>query len=74
MDAIKLVYDTYENDIGFVQSDEQGDHTHKPILGIDKTREIIFYTWGNINMILLNVILCLMRVYFPQKSQLMSNV
>ena len=46
MSAIKLVYDTYENDIGFVQSDEQGDHTHKHILGVDKTREIIFYTWG----------------------------
>ncbi len=46
MSAIKLVYDTYENDIGFVQSDEQGDHTHKPILSVDKTREIIFYTWG----------------------------
>ena len=46
MNAIKLVYEAYENDIGFVQSDEQGDHTHKPILGVDKTREIIFYTWG----------------------------
>ena len=46
MNAIKLVYDAYENDIGFVQSVEQGDHTHEPILGVDKTREIIFYTWG----------------------------
>ena len=46
MSAIKLVYDAYENDIGFVQSDEQGDHTHEFISGVDKTRGIIFYTWG----------------------------
>ena len=37
MDAIKLVYDYfYENDIGFVQSDEQGDHNHQIIEGILK--------------------------------------
>ena len=33
MDAIKLVYDSYENDIGFIQSDEQGDHNHQLIEG-----------------------------------------
>ena len=46
MDAIKLVYDSYENDIGFVQSDEQGDHNHQIIEGIDRSKVITFYTWG----------------------------
>ena len=46
MDAIKLVYDSYENDIGFVQGDEQGDHNHQIIEGIDRSKVITFYTWG----------------------------
>ena len=31
MEPIKLVYDKFENDIGFIMSDEQGDHTHTKI-------------------------------------------
>ena len=42
MNAIKLVYDAYENDIGFVvQSEKQGDHTHVKIPGIDESK--VFY-------------------------------
>ena len=40
------MYDSYENDIGFVQSDEQGDHNHQIIEGIDRSKVITFYTWG----------------------------
>lgn len=46
MNAIKLVYDAYENDVGFVHSDEQGDHTHEKISGIDESKVFTFYTWG----------------------------
>ena len=46
MDPIKLIYDRYENDIGFIMSDEQGDHTHTIIEGINKERDITFHTWG----------------------------
>jgi hypothetical protein len=46
MNSIKLVYDSYENDIGFIQSDEQGDHNHQLIEGIDRSKVITFYTWG----------------------------
>ena len=46
MEPIKLVYDKYENDIGFIISDEQGDHIHKKIEGYDNNREIRFHTWG----------------------------
>ena len=45
MEPIKLVYDKYENDIGFIMSDEIGDHTHTKIEGI-KDKDITFYTWG----------------------------
>ncbi len=38
MSAIKLVYDAYENDVGFVYSEEQGDHTHIKIPGIDESK------------------------------------
>jgi hypothetical protein len=51
MNAIKLVYDAYENDVGFVHSDEQGDHTHEKISGIDESKVFTFFTWENINMI-----------------------
>ena len=46
MEPIKLVYDKYENDIGFIHSDEQGDHIHTKLDNIDDTRNITFYTWG----------------------------
>lgn len=46
MNSIKLVYDAYENDVGFVHSDEQGDHTHVKIPGIDESKVFTFYTWG----------------------------
>ena len=46
MEPIKLVYDKYENDIGFIQSDEQGDHTHTKLDNTDDTKNITFYTWG----------------------------
>ena len=46
MNAIKLVYNAYENDVGFVHSDEQGDHTHVKIPGIDESKVFTFYTWG----------------------------
>ena len=45
MEPIKLVYDKFEYDIGFIMSDEQGDHTHKKIEGIEE-RDITFHTWG----------------------------
>ena len=31
---------------GFVQSDEQGDHNHQIIEGINRSKVITFYTWG----------------------------
>ena len=34
MEPIKLVYDKYENDVGFILSSEQGDHIHTKIEGI----------------------------------------
>ena len=46
MSAIKLVYDAYENDVGFVYSEEQGDHIHEKILGNDESKVFTFYTWG----------------------------
>ena len=46
MNTIKLVYDAYENDIGFVQSEKQGDHTHVKIQCIDESKVFTFYTWG----------------------------
>jgi len=46
MEPIKLVYDKFENDIGFIMSDEQGDHTHIKIEGVDGKKDITFYTWG----------------------------
>ena len=45
MEPIKLVYDKYENDVGFIMSDEHGDHEHIKIEGI-KDKEMKFYTWG----------------------------
>ena len=45
MEPIKLVYDKYENDVGFIMSDEQGDHEHTKIEGI-VDKEMTFYTWG----------------------------
>ena len=45
MEPIKLVYDKYENDVGFIMSDEQGDHEHTKIEGIED-KEMTFYTWG----------------------------
>jgi len=45
MEPIKLVYDTFENDVGFIMSSEQGNHTHTKIEGI-KDKDITFYTWG----------------------------
>ena len=45
MEPIKLVYDKYENDVGFIMSSEQGDHTHTKNEGIGD-KDITFYTWG----------------------------
>ena len=45
MEPIKLVYDKYENDVGFIMSSAQGDHIHTKIEGIDD-KDIPFYTWG----------------------------
>ena len=45
MEPIKLVYDKYENDVGFIMSSEQGDHIHTKIEGIGD-KDITFYTWG----------------------------
>jgi len=45
MNPIKLVYDKYENETGFIVCDEQGDHTHTKIKGIED-RDITFFTWG----------------------------
>ena len=45
MEPIKLVYDKYENDVGFLMSSEQGNHIHTKIDGI-KDKEMTFYTWG----------------------------
>ena len=45
MDPIKLVYDKYENDIGFIMSDEQGNHKHTKLEGI-QDKQMTFYTWG----------------------------
>ena len=45
MEPIKLVYDKYENDVGFIMSSDQGDHIHTKIEGI-QDKDITFYTWG----------------------------
>ena len=45
MNPIKLVYDKYENDVGFIISDEQGNHEHTKLEGI-QDKEMTFYTWG----------------------------
>jgi RNase adaptor protein for sRNA GlmZ degradation len=45
MNPIKLVYDRFENETGFVMTDEQGGHIHTKIEGI-RDKEITFYTWG----------------------------
>ena len=45
MNPIKLVYDKYENDVGFIMSDEQGNHEHIKLEGI-QDKEMTFYTWG----------------------------
>ena len=45
MEPIKLVYDKYENDVGFIMSSEQGDHIHTKIEGI-QDKDITLYTWG----------------------------
>ena len=45
MNPIKLVYDKYENDVGFIMSDEQGNHEHTKLEGI-QDKEMTFYTWG----------------------------
>ena len=45
MEPIKLVYDKYENDVGFIMSDEQGNHEHIKLEGI-QDKEMTFYTWG----------------------------
>jgi len=45
MEPIKLVYDKYENETGFIMSDEQGTHIHTQIEGI-LDKDITFYTWG----------------------------
>ena len=74
MDAIKLVYDSYENDIGFVQSDEQGDHNHQSLKELIGLKLSHFTLGGNENTIQSNVMLCLMLHCFLLKYQLMSNV
>ena len=53
MSAIKLVYDAYENYIGFVQSEKQVvDHTHIKIPGIDESKVKYYFIHGaNTNMI-----------------------
>ena len=45
MEPIKLVYDKYENDVGFIMSSEQGNHIHTKIDDI-KDKQMTFYTWG----------------------------
>ena len=45
MEPIKLVYDKFENETGFIMSDKQGDHTHIKIKDI-KDKDITFYTSG----------------------------
>ena len=46
MVPIKIVYDKYENETGFIQTVEQGNHIHKKVEGTDETNEIFFHTWG----------------------------
>ena len=47
MEPIPIVYDKYENEIGFTQeTTNEEDHVHKPLPGIDTSRKITFYTWG----------------------------
>ena len=50
MKVIKLIYDKYENEIGFVEGSYE-KHTHQVIESINdelvkKDRELTIYTWG----------------------------
>ena len=46
--VIKLIYDKYQNDIGFTQGKNDTDHEHELITGIDinNNRELSIFTWG----------------------------
>jgi RNase adaptor protein for sRNA GlmZ degradation len=48
---IKLIYDKYQNDIGFILGKNKKDHKHKLITKINKidinnNRELSIFTWG----------------------------
>jgi RNase adaptor protein for sRNA GlmZ degradation len=49
--AIKLVYDKYQNDIGFTYGENETDHNHELITkingnDIDTNRNLSIFTWG----------------------------
>ena len=49
--AIKLIYDKYQNDIGFTYDQNEDNHQHKVITkinenNINKNRNLSIFTWG----------------------------
>lgn len=47
--VIKLIYDKYQNDIGFTEGENDSDHKHELITKIneiDDKRELSIFTWG----------------------------
>jgi len=49
--AIKLVYDKYQNETGFIYGENEGNHQHTIInkineIDIDTNRNLSIFTWG----------------------------
>ena len=49
--VIKLIYDKYQNDIGFTQGENETDHKHELItkineIDVNDKRELSIFTWG----------------------------
>ena len=49
--VIKLIYDKYQNDIGFTQGENDSDHKHELItkineIDVNDKRELSIFTWG----------------------------
>ena len=49
--VIKLIYDKYQNDIGFTQGENDSDHKHELItkineIDVNDKRELTIFTWG----------------------------
>lgn len=49
--VIKLIYDKYQNDIGFTEGENDSDHKHELItkineIDVNDKRELSIFTWG----------------------------